>query len=321
MSNGLLSVIIPVYNVKPYLKRCIDSVLNQTYQNIEIILINDGSTDGSKEICEEYAKNKKVIFIDQINRGQAAARNRGLDVASGDYIGFLDSDDYIDENMYEILIELLLKYQRDISACASVNVDINGHKYNCSADNEKIILIEKEQLLGDLYCNQNARSEVWNKVFRKEIIGKLRFKEGQKFEEIYFDRKVFMNSNGCVFINKQMHHYLFVRAGNTNSEFSESKMIVFDELDDVIEDLKDINCLEEAEKIKAMKLLFAILLGDQALRLGTTSQIKDRLREEFKKQKKANKGNKYTKRIKFREVLFSISPRLYHLFDVIKNNM
>lgn len=279
--TGLLSIIIPVYNVKPFLHRCVDSVLAQTYSNIEIILVNDGSTDGSEEVCRNYSKQKNVVLVEQKNSGQSAARNAGLDIAKGEYIAFLDSDDYIEKDMYSKLIFILEKYKTDISACASQNEDINGRVLKPKSYTNEVRIIYRETLLGDLYCNQNARSEVWNKVFRRNLIKNIRFKENQIFEEIYFDRRVFMAANGCAFLDYPYHHYLYKRPGNTNSSFDERKMAVFKELDDVISDLASIGATDAVKKIKAMKLLFAIILGDQARRHRANAKLIQTLDDYF----------------------------------------
>ncbi|MBO7334370.1 MAG: glycosyltransferase, partial [Lachnospiraceae bacterium] len=114
----LISVIVPVFEVEKYLKECIESILNQTYTNLEIILVDDGSPDKCGEICEEYAKtDNRIIVIHHENKGLSSARNRGLDIATGDYIGFVDSDDKIAPDMFEILLNNLKQYDADISIC------------------------------------------------------------------------------------------------------------------------------------------------------------------------------------------------------------
>ena len=113
----LISVVVPIYNSKNYTKKCIESLMKQTYQNLEIILIDDGSSDGSDEICDMYAKvDKRLKVIHKKNEGRCVARNIGIDYANGDYIGFVDGDDYLEEDMYEVLYNLLTEYQADISA-------------------------------------------------------------------------------------------------------------------------------------------------------------------------------------------------------------
>ncbi len=146
-----ISVIIPVYNTAKYLKRCIDSVIYQTYQNIEIILINDGSNDGSEYICLDYAKKyKNIIFINQCeNHGVSFARNIGLKAASGDYYGFVDSDDYIEPNMYNELYMYISKYNSDIASCLFNHVWIENGKEMKKAvrDDHDMLFIDKGDVI------------------------------------------------------------------------------------------------------------------------------------------------------------------------------
>ena len=118
MEKELISVIIPCYNVEKYIDRCMESVLNQTYRNLEIILVDDGSTDGTGEIIKKYAEHDhRIKILHQKNKGAGAARNAGMEIASGSYIGFVDSDDWIAEDMYEYLIGIIKEEDADIAAC------------------------------------------------------------------------------------------------------------------------------------------------------------------------------------------------------------
>lgn len=124
----MISVIVPVYNVKPYLQKCVDSIRNQTYQNLEIILVDDGSTDGSGEMCDEYAnKDSRVIALHQKNAGQGAARNLGLDTAHGEWVGFVDADDWIDLNYYEKLVQAAETADADMACCDRRIYDEEGN--------------------------------------------------------------------------------------------------------------------------------------------------------------------------------------------------
>ena len=134
-NDSLISIIVPVYNVEQYLSRCVDSLVNQTYHNIEIILVDDGSPDRSGEICDEYAKkDKRVKVIHQSNGGLSDARNTALDIAKGDYLMFVDSDDWIEPTMYEEMLSFMEKEQLDLVECG-INLVTNNisNKYCCSS--------------------------------------------------------------------------------------------------------------------------------------------------------------------------------------------
>ena len=119
--ENLISIIVPVYNVENYLRKCVDSIINQSYKNLEIILVDDGSTDSSGKICDEYSlKDSRIKVIHKKNGGLSDARNAGMEIASGDFWGFVDSDDYIDSDMYSVLLENLLGAEADLSACGRI---------------------------------------------------------------------------------------------------------------------------------------------------------------------------------------------------------
>ena len=148
MKNDIkISVIVPIYKVEKYLRRCIDSIINQTFKNIEIILVNDGSPDNCPKICEEYKnKDNRIIIINQENQGLSVARNSGIRIARGQYLVFIDSDDYIEEDMIEYLYEGIVKYDVDISCCGYVAVYDNGIKEKITVPSEDTIYKKEEAL-------------------------------------------------------------------------------------------------------------------------------------------------------------------------------
>lgn len=204
-----ISIIIPVYNVKRYLRKCIDSILAQTFTDYEVILVNDGSTDGSEEICAQYAMNdSRIIVVNQSNGGLSAARNTGLKIACGEYIAFVDSDDWIHKDMYRILYENSIKHDADIVMC--------GFSLTSSERVSEIIplrpgveiLTNKEALL-----NLSQKSTfvkmvvVWNKLYKKELWKKLRYPEGFINEDNYVSYKLLYNSNKVVLVEAAMYYY------------------------------------------------------------------------------------------------------------------
>ena len=163
----LISVIVPVYNVEKYLEKCIDSIINQTYQNLEIILVDDGSTDGSGKICDEYSrKDNRIKVIHKENGGLSDARNIGIKNANGGLIGFIDSDDYITENMFEVLQKDLRKYNADISSCDIQNVNEAGECLKIirvSTEGQTSKVFEREEAL-KLLLEDTIKSYAWNKL-------------------------------------------------------------------------------------------------------------------------------------------------------------
>ncbi|MCC8073234.1 MAG: LicD family protein [Clostridiales bacterium] len=203
----LISVIIPVYNVENSLRKCVNSVTNQTYKNLQIILIDDGSTDLSSVICDELAKtDSRIEVIHQENGGLCKARNTGLSAAKGEYIGFIDSDDWITVDMYEYLYTGLKFYNADISACRYFRV-IKGKETNARCDGETYVF-NREQAIEEIICNFNLRTVFWNKLFVKKIFDNVKFPEGHTFEGTYMMHEVFEQADKIVMLGDPKYYYV-----------------------------------------------------------------------------------------------------------------
>lgn len=303
----LLSVIIPVYNVEKYIRRTVDSILNQTYTNIELILVDDGSTDNSLDVCLSYKKDPRVQVFTKENGGQSTARNLGLDNCSGDYIAFMDSDDYIESTMYEKLIKLLEDTNSDITSCAVQRFYEDDERILETYSNE-VVFLDKSKVLHELTLNRFYRFEVWNKVFKKEVLENIRFNEGQLFEEIAFTRHYLKNINRIANIDTPLHNYLVSRPGNTNSKFNIKKLDAFKEFDLFIND--EFYNEEDKEMLKALKIQFTIILGLQAKNFSNKEAFK-KARKEFKFMYKSEKNNKYVNKKAIK--LYKFSPTLYNI--------
>ena len=180
--DSLVSVIVPVYNSEKYIHRCFDSIINQSYNNIEIIFINDGSTDNSLSIIESFKmKYNNVVVINQENQGQSIARNRGMDICNGNYFMFVDSDDYIHCNMIELLLNNIIKYDKDIAICRYTKIYNNSCveiKLNCNSYSNNSDIIEQMLL-------SNIISSPCGKLFKNTIKNNLKFPEHKLFEDSY----------------------------------------------------------------------------------------------------------------------------------------
>lgn len=302
----MISVIIPVYNVESYLKRCLDSVINQSYQDLEIILIDDGSTDNSSKICDEYASNDpRVIVIHKQNAGQAAARNDGINIAKGEYIAFVDSDDWIELDMYELLMQAIIDTKADIVA-SGLNMVYQNRVLNLNPNSVSRISYTKEEALDSLFNNiNNVRFELWNKLFKKEVIGDARLKIGQLHEEVYFIRTVFSNATRIVYVNQGLYNYVVQRDGNTNSNFKENRLVIFQELDDFASMLREWGREDIARKCENFAITMAINFYIIANKAGVSDNILNFILKTF---------NRYYKKEylhSLNRLVFSISPKLY----------
>ena len=192
-NKDLVSVIVPVYNVQTYLGEAIESVIYQTYKNLEIILVDDGSTDGSGKLCDFYAKrDSRIKVIHQNNRGLSAARNSGIGICSGEYIAFLDSDDAFCKDYLKIMMESMQMHEADIVECNYAiyknthrmnEKRINLHKNFFNSHLKRFGIYTKREALNK-HCNGEIANNVWNKVYKKCVWYDLRFSEGINFEDL-----------------------------------------------------------------------------------------------------------------------------------------
>ena len=221
--NDLVSIIIPIYNVEEFVEKCLKSVINQTYKNVEIILIDDGSKDNSKQICDNYAKiDNRIKVIHKKNEGVSKARNIGLDIAKGEYIAFVDADDYIEKNYIEELYNLSIETNADITICGVKDEDYAGNIFNES--NEITKKLNREEMLKELLNEKYFFSVCWAKFYKKETIANIRFNENMKIaEDLEFLYKLLDNIN-VVYIDtvKKLYHFLFREGSATRQGFNEN---------------------------------------------------------------------------------------------------
>ena len=209
MKDIRLSVIIPVYKVEQYLRRCVDSVLNQTFKELEVILVDDGSPDGSPAICDEYAqRDSRVYVIHKKNGGLSSARNAGLDMSlKGDYVTFVDSDDWIEPDMYEYMMSLVVKYKADV---VEVDMKCAFSEEEKLVQSKEIINIFDEKDIIDEYMETTTRQggfSCCDVLFNRSNISDIRFREGKKCEDMDFKYKVLARSKRYVKSNQMKYYY------------------------------------------------------------------------------------------------------------------
>ena len=205
--KALISLIIPVYKVEKYLEKCIQSVINQTYENLQIILVDDGSPDNCGKICDEYAKkDHRIEVIHKSNGGLSDARNKGLEIAKGEYIGFVDSDDYIEADMYEVLYNLLKQYNADVSICNFYTVS-QGKIAIKNAENG-IKEYNRIEILKEVLLDNNIQSYAWNKLYKKELFDEIKYPIGKKYEDIGTTFYLLEKCNKVVVTGKSEYYYI-----------------------------------------------------------------------------------------------------------------
>ena len=204
----LVSVIIPIYNVEKYLRKCLDTIVNQTFVNIEIILVNDGSIDGSKNICEEYKiKDNRIKLINKNNGGLSDARNVGISNAKGDYLIFIDSDDFVELDMIEILYKSVVENNADIAVCG-FDYYMNDLFYKKINQKNKIQIFNREQsILRMLDINDVFGWTAWNKIYKKDLFFNLKYPKGKLYEDMATTYKLILNSSKVIFLPEIKYHY------------------------------------------------------------------------------------------------------------------
>ena len=226
-----ISVIIPVYNVAAYLSQCLDSVLGQDHEDLEVIVIDDGSTDSSGAICDQYAaKDPRVRVIHQPNAGAAAAKNAGLRVATGDYLSFVDSDDYLEPNVYGLMLRVLQENQADAAQFSFQEIYVNRKEQmllnmGCPEMDNKTYLV---RFTKDWSCPL-----LWNKLYRREIFDGVFFEEGHKIDDEYFTYQGFLGECKVVFAPQVVYNYRR-RRSSVMASSEAAKQRVLDCMDSIV---------------------------------------------------------------------------------------
>lgn len=230
MNSPLVSVIVPVYNVAPYLEQCLDSIVNQSYRNLEIILVDDGSTDESGAICDRYAEqDSRIRVVHKENGGLSSARNVGLDKMTGEWVLFVDSDDWIELNTLELLFE-----QKD--ECAEI-VEFGivhvfeTHRDECLFRRE---LTSGVNILISLFRDQPFHGVVWNKLYAAHTIGHIRFIEGRYHEDTPFVLEVYPKVDCCQVIPHALYNYRRDRVGQITSGFTAKRLDLYHNFEDLM---------------------------------------------------------------------------------------
>ena len=306
MENPLISIIVPVYKTEQYLDRCVESIVNQTYKNLEIILVDDDSPDNCPTMCDAWAeKDSRIKVIHKKNGGAASSRNAGLDIATGDYIGFVDGDDYAELNMYELLIDILEKNKADIAVCGyhidnEKDVDSNIHTVS-QLDSLKKICV------GDY-----KYGVLWNKLYKKEIVTGVKMPNFKCCEDLVFNYYCFKKAENVVECDMKLYHYMQNESSTIHGNFA---IGAFDAVHSKELMLKEEQNTE-LEKYAVRGLIsssFVVLSG--VIQSGKFTDKYDYLRNLILKHRHViYSSNLYTKKEKVKTFILSMSPKLYNRF-------
>lgn len=310
MDGYKISVIIPVYKVEEYLPKCLDSVINQTYKNLEIILVDDGSPDKSGAICDMYADmDSRITVIHKENEGVAKARNDALDIAKGDYIGFVDSDDWIEPDMYGFLIDNLIEYDTDISMCGETVYE-NGKIISSKSDGAVSLL--SQDSAKKLTVKGGSIGLIWNKIYKKSILDNVRFSsEYGCSEDLIFVYQAVRHANNMVCVNKAKYNYFRREGGITKGEFGYGAFGVVDVMRNMLK--QEIGTDVYPYCIKGFTdAAYTVLSG-----IITNKKCEDGFSELVKEiisyRNDILFGGHHSAKDKVKVLLLSISPKLYRL--------
>ena len=277
-----ITVIVPVYNVENYLRKCLDSIIAQTYKNIEIIVVNDGSTDASGQICQEYTQiDNRIVYIEKENGGLSEARNVGLDKMTGSYVTFIDSDDWAELDYVEILYKKIIEYQADISVgnYYSYNEDEETYYFHIYGDSYYEKVYDNISIFENLYESQEMKSfaliSAWGKLYKAKLFDYLRFDKGKLGEDGYFNQKMYLSVNKVVYLNKGLYAYR-QRSGSITKTWTEKWMhALVDAMSERITLLANMGYPLEKHLAVYRQMLEVSLANGQASGLSDTATYKE----------------------------------------------
>ena len=260
MKQTLISIIVPIYKVELYLGRCLDSIVNQTYTNLEIILVDDGSPDNCPQICDEYAAmDDRIKVIHKENGGLSDARNAGLDCCTGEYISFVDGDDVISHNAIQLMVENVQNDEFDIVIANIQRFTDDEEKYLCKQPVMGEVKIYSSLDLLTILCKNSPvyLRSVCGKLFNKALFNKLRFLKGKLYEDMFINYRLFYNAKSCLFIDTALYRYRYRKGSIMDSTVKSTFAIEADEM--------RFDFLKKHNKIEIAKLCLPSLCWDYLL--------------------------------------------------------
>lgn len=315
-----ISIIVPFFNLEFYIKKCIDSILQQTFQNFELIIINDGSTDKSGEICDEYAnKDSRIRIFYKENGGVSSARNLGIKEARGEFIGFVDGDDWIYEDMFQNLYELCTDKNSDIAIC-NIFREINGEVVNIERE-EFINEMDNVEAMKQLFRGELYKFSLWNKLYRKSCFENIKFPEGRIHEDLSTTYKLFANANKVVFTNYTGYIYVKRESSILTARYNEKRLDGLYGWDEIIPFMNQ-NYSQLAEDFLACYVYWGVdniyYILNQIENKNVKGQYLNRIQSYIRKYYKLLiMNNKLSLKYKYIITLFIFNVNLFYIFNNI----
>lgn len=320
MNKCKLSIIVPVYGVEKYIDKCLNSLVKQSLKEIEVIVVNDGTKDNSQKIIDKYVKKypDKIKSYIKENGGQGSARNYGLKKATGEYIGYVDSDDFVEKDMYKKLYNKAKENNYDIVVCGNYNVSEDYQNKNIDA-----FINNYNTDLENIFFGKMA---VWNKIYKRDILikNKLEFKEKVWYEDLAFTLKAIMNSNTFAFIDEPLYDYLIREGSTMNNSNVQRNLEILDAFNDILSYIKHNKKEEYFSKIEFLAIdhiyISAIVRvlkadADDKVKRETINKLIDYMNTSFPNYK----NNKYINTLsKNRKIIYKlINIKMYGLINLI----
>ena len=273
ISDKLISIIVPVYNVEKYLKKCVYSILNQSYKNLEVILVNDGSTDNSGKICDELSReDSRINVYHKDNGGLSDARNYGVAKANGEYVGFVDSDDYIDQYMYENLYKAIRKYNTQIAECGITRVYKNNKLRPHYDGEEYSLVVDREGYLKEYLENRKVYGAAVCKLLSIDLAKVLKFPDGKVYEDVFYTLELLKKVDKYTLISGNYYYY-YIRGNSITTKTFSSRDMDYIEIIDKIGEYTLNNYTKLKEKLFIRQGFAYLSIFNQIIQLNDYRQI------------------------------------------------
>lgn len=317
--SKLVSIIVPIYNADKYLDRCIKSIVEQTYHNLEFILVDDGSNDKSSEICKRWVKNdNRVRYFYQNNAGVSSARNLGLDKARGDYIAFVDADDYLDAFFCEKLLNVLVRNDSDIVCCTVRNICIDGQVIVSGRNSQDIFVCSSDKFE---YYGEIERRSVWGAIYKKEVVQTLRFpKKIAVGEDAVFFAMAVCRSDTIAYFDFPLYNYTVLENSAYHGNFDKKKQTELDAWDKICRIFQNSPITKlsaEAQFAEICIIMLAKYMGDQEFDKGVIDEIIHIYRKHLFA---LTQYDRIKHRKIFKHIMIGLFPHLYVMYRRIKTN-
>lgn len=315
MNNDLITIVIPIYNVEKYLNECIESLLKQTYKNIEIILVDDGSPDKCGEICDIYAlKDNRIKVIHKENGGLSDARNHGIEAATGKYITFIDSDDYVSEKYIEKLYNAIIENDAKISQCSLIKVKDNHEEIEKIGYNKDIKIKSGNDMIKDLCMGYWGTIIACSKLYHMELFRTIRFPIGKVHEDAFVTYKVLYNLDKIAIINDGLYYYRQNENSIMGRQFNLKRMNLLEAVEERLKFFKEKN---ETELYQLSLCDYLRIIKEHYINIKKYIENSEDIQKELIKKYKENykilvqlKDINIIKKLKW--LLFYISPKMYY---------